>query len=568
MYDKRAGKATYGGGLSKRLTRRIRLIKVYLVLARVISSYLGLTMAGWLLGKRWLERRLPRKHRLNARRVERVILHVKGLFIKVGQLISILTNFLPEEFRGELEGVQDQVPPSSLEDIEIRIREELGREPGELFASFNSTPIASASLAQVHEARLRDGRRIALKIQHRDIEETAAIDLDTIRRVLAIAGFITRLRGLDTAYRQVREMILEELDFGKEADHIEAITTQFEDDPMVSCPEVVREFTTRRILATLLIEGPKITDIQAIEDMGLDRKVLAERVLSAYCRMLFNHGLYHADPHPGNILVRPGGEIVFIDFGAVGRLSTRMKEGIPRLLEAVLRRDSAQIQQALQDMGFISRDADDASADRLITYLQRRFLEQMPIESWSLKDIHVDLQAKVEVMADIRDLDISFRDLMSTFQVPKEWVLLHRTLLLLMGLATHLDPEMKPMKTIRPYLKEVVLGRGRDWTSLATAMIRNLFLTAITIPDDLKRCLAGLNSGELEIRVQGTRERSRLLYALGHQVLFGLLALGSGVLAYVAWTRGDVLIARWSIGIGGFFAVCLGGSLLSARKWL
>ena len=554
-------------GFRRKLARALRLIKVYFVLMTVLADYGRLHLFGWVFGKRRMRARLPKRHRINARRVERVILDVKGLFVKVGQMISIMTNFLPEEFREELKGVQDQIPPRPWEEVALRLQEELGRSPETLFASINRTPLASASLAQVHEATLHDGRRVALKIQHLAIEETAEADLKTMRRILAIGGLVTGMRGLDSAYRQIREMILEELNFAMEAAYINEISANLADVPMVVCPEVVPELCTDRILTTLLIEGVKITDLAAIEAMGVDRRELAARVLDAYCRMLFRDGLYHADPHPGNLLVQPGGVVVFLDFGAVGRLSERMKHGVPRFLEAVLRRDNAQIQNALQSLGFIAHKSDDQIVDKIIAYFQRRFLEQVPLESWSLKDFHFDLQTKMEFMADFRDLDISFNDLMSTFQIPREWTLLQRTLLLLMGLTTHLDPSMKPMTTIRPYLKEVVLDQSRDWRALATGMIRDLILSAITIPDELKRFLARASSGELEVRVHGAQERTRLFYALGHQFLFGIMGLGSAALAYAAWTRGDVLVAQIAAGAGGLFGVCLAFAMFSARKW-
>lgn len=550
----------------KRLVRRFRLLKVYRTLLRVGLSYLWISLAGGVRGECWKARRMAQVHRHNARRVERMILEVKGLFVKIGQLLSILTNFLPEAFRGELEGVQDQVPARPLAEIRTRIHEELGRDVDELFASFQAEPIASASLAQVHEASLTDGRRLAVKIQHLDIEEIAEVDLRTLRRVMRLAGFFLRLRGLDRAYGQIREMILEELDFRREADNIREITTNFADEPDLSFPEVVDELCSGRILTTHFMEGIKITDLAAIQAAGFEREELAKRILNAYCRMLFEHRLYHADPHPGNILVAPGGRLVFLDFGAVGRISPQMRDGMSRFLEAVLRRDRQKIQEALRAMGFIACRTGDEVGERIVSYVQRRFLEQVPLESWNLKDIHMDLQTKMEMIADFRHLDISLRDLTSAFQIPREWVVLQRTLLLLVGLTTHLYPRMNPMTTIRPFLNEAVLG-DRDWKKLVSGLLKDLLLSAITIPDELKRLLARANGGELEIRVKGFRERSRLVYALGHQFLFGLLAMGSGILAYVARTGSDVTVAGMATKATVFFTMCLGLSIFTARKW-
>ena len=550
---------------------RFRLARAYSVTLRVLASYLWLRLWRPLLGPDAYARGLVERHQRNARRVERTILELNGLFIKVGQLISILTNFLPEEFRSGLEGLQDQVPARPLEQIRGRIRAEFGKEPEELFAWFDPVPIASASLAQVHEARLHDGRRVALKVQHADIDQIVRLDLRAIRRILGIIQLFTRIRGLESYHSEVREMILEELDFAKEAEHINLIAGHFTNDRMVGFPVVVPEFSTRRVLTTEFVDATKVTDVATLESHGVDRTALAQRILTAYCQMIFIDGVYHADPHPGNILVRPDGRIVFLDFGAVGELSPQMKEGIPMFLEGVIRRDNQKITAALRRMGFVARAegpgvAGDV-AERVIEYFQRRFLEDLTIESWSLAEVQVDMKTKLEAMADLRKLDISFRDLTSTFEVPKDWVLLERTLLLLLGLCTFLDPALNPMRTIQPYLQEFVLGRDRDWVALTRAALRDMALSALTIPEGIQRFLVRANRGELEVRVHGLRESTSLLYAAAHQLMYSLLATGSAVISYLARERGDAVVTLGAGGVAAFFLLCLAGSLFSARRW-
>ena len=553
------------------MSPRFRLARAYLVTVRVLLSYLWLRLWRPLLGPDAYARGLVERHRRNAERVERTILELNGLFIKVGQLISILTNFLPPEFRSGLEGLQDQVPERPLEQIRTRIRAEFGKEPEELFAWFDPTPIASASLAQVHEARLHDGRRVALKVQHADIDRIVRLDLRAIRRILGIIQFFTRIRGLESYHSEVREMILEELDFTKEAEHIALIAAHFDEDPMVGLPVVVPEFSTGRILTTEFVDATKVTDVAELESLGIDRTALAQRILTAYCQMIFIDGVYHADPHPGNILVRRDGGIVFLDFGAVGELSPQMKDGIPMFLEGVIRRDNQKITSALRRMGFVAR-AEDPSvtgdvAERVIEYFQRRFLEDLTIESWSLSDVQVDMKTKLEAMADLRKLDISFRDLTSAFEVPKDWVLLERTLLLLLGLCTFLDPALNPMRTIQPYLQEFVLGRDRDWVALTRNAVRDMALSALTIPEGIQRFLARANRGELEVRVHSLRESASLLYAAAHQLMYSLLATGAAVISYLSRERGDSVVALGAAAVAGFFLLCLVGSLVAARRW-
>jgi predicted unusual protein kinase regulating ubiquinone biosynthesis (AarF/ABC1/UbiB family) len=552
---------------------RFRLAKAYGVTVRVLASYLGLRLRRPFLTPDAYERGLLERHRVNARRIERAIIELDGLFIKVGQLISILANFLPEEFRRELEGLQDAIPARPIEQIVERIVREFGRGPQTLFAWWNPEPMASASLAQVHEARLHDGRRVAVKVQHADIDEIAQLDLTAIRRILSIVQFFTRLRGLESYHSEISAMIRDELDFQNEAQNIERISSHFENDPMVEFPVVIHELSTQKVLTTELVEATKVTDLAALESRGIDRPALAQRILTAYCQMIFVDGVYHADPHPGNILVRHDGSIVFVDFGAVGELSRDMKEGIPQFLEGVIKRESSRITGALRRMGFVarveadgrSRDEEDV-AERVIEYFQRRFLEQVSLESFSLKDVQVDVRAKAEMLADLRRLDVSFRELTRTFQVPKDWVLLERTVLLLLGLCTTLDPAMAPMRTIQPYLEEFVLGRGQDWVALVRSAVKDMALSVLALPEGVSRLVARANRGGLEVRVQGLRESANLVYAAAQQVVFGVLAAGSGVIAYLARVRGDTLVTTSAAVAGVVFLLGMVRSMWGAKR--
>jgi predicted unusual protein kinase regulating ubiquinone biosynthesis (AarF/ABC1/UbiB family) len=364
---------------------RLRLVRIYGTTVRVLASYLWLRARRPLVAPERYSALLTMRHRANARRIHDAILVAGGLFIKVGQLISILTNFLPVEFRQELEGLQDQLPPRPFDEITARIRVELGASPDELFQEFDRTPIATASLAQVHAATLADGRRVAVKAQHTDIERIARVDLDTIRRLLKIVQWFTGVRGLESYHPEISQMIAEELDFSKEAENIERIGRNFAGDPMVRCPSVVHELSSRRVLTTEFVDGTKITAFDALAERGFDRRVLAEQIVTAYCKMIFVDGVYHADPHPGNIFVGPDGAIIFVDFGAVGVLAPHMKHGIPAFFEGVIRRDPRRITDAIRTMGFVAHDAGQGDvAGRVIRYFQQRFFEQIAAESWSL----------------------------------------------------------------------------------------------------------------------------------------------------------------------------------------
>jgi len=541
-----------------------RFIRAYFTTFQVIFSYL------WLAFRRRTGRgahsaqETREVHLRNARRVKATILALQGLFIKVGQLLSIMANFLPEEFRAELETLQDQVPPRHAEEILHRIESELGGTVDELFDDFRRAPIASASLGQVHEARLRDGTRAAVKVQHQDIDEIVRLDLKTIRRILRIVSWFFPVQGLDAYYHQIRELLRQELDFSLEADNIERIAKNFTQDPLVVFPTPVRALSTKRILTSTFVEGRKVSDIAGLDEMGIDKKELANRLVRVYCQMIFVDGVYHADPHPGNILVRRDGSLILLDFGAVAELSPKMREGIPEFLEGVLRRDTERLIRALRKMGFLSRASDEEVSERVIEYFHQRFQEEIRLESFNLKDIKIDPQRGFENLLDLRKMNIGLKELSSAFHVPKDWVLLERTILLVYGCCSLLDPELNPMAIIQPYLHEFVLGK-RDWQQIAVETVKDMALKAVTLPDDLRKYLHRATRGELEVRVRGVQEGARILYAVGRQVIYTSIGIACGVAALQLHFRGEDRVARWLVWIAGGAGVLLVLSSLFSR---
>ncbi|HEX6158579.1 MAG TPA: AarF/UbiB family protein, partial [Thermoanaerobaculia bacterium] len=469
---------------------RFRAAKAYWLAVRSLAGYLWLRLWRPVYGPGLYQAKLVDRHRTTSKRLVAAILELKGLFIKVGQLISILTNFLPPEFRAELEQLQDAVPARPIDEVVARIRKELGKDPDELFAFFDPVPIASASLAQVHEARLHDGRRVAVKVQHADIEVISKLDLDVIRQIMDLIQLVVRIRGMEQYHDDISQMIREELDFRSEAANIQLIARNFAGNPNVHFPAVVPELSTERVLTTEFVEGAKITDFEALAAMGIDRPALAQRLLTVVCQMIFIDGVYHADPHPGNIIVHPDGSFTLVDFGAVGRMAPSMKAGVPMFWDGIIKRDAGRITAALRQMGMIARDVEggeEAAAERAIEYFQKKFLEQMTVEGWSLKNIQVDMKTKLEALADLKRLDVSFRQLSRAFQVPKEWVIFERASILTLGLCTEIDPEMNPIRVVGPYLQEFVLGKDTDVKGKMTAAIRDMAIAAVGMPDKMNR---------------------------------------------------------------------------------
>ena len=546
---------------------RFRALRIYLTTLRVLASYLRLRLARPVMSPSRYEARLVACHRKNARRVQRAIVNAGGLFIKVGQLISILSNVLPPEFRGELESLQDRLPPRPYDEVASRIRADLGRPPEELFREIDPVPIATASLAQVHRAWLHDGLKVAVKAQHPDIERIAREDLELIRRILQVVQSVTGVRGLESYHPEISQMIAEELDFTREAQNLETIARNFANDGRVRCPTVVPALSTRCVLTTSFMQGTKVTDLDELRERGFSPRTVAERVVGAYCRMIFVDGIYHADPHPGNILVSADGAIVFLDFGAVGVLAPHMREGIPEFFEGVIRRDPKQITDAIRTMGFVSRGPESADvAARVIGYMQRRFFEQMTVQSWGLRDLPMDMRSRIETLADLRRLDVSFRKLTETFQVPKDWVLLERTLLLLLGLCTELDASWNPMAVIAPYLERVVSTGDRNWGGLMLTAMKEMARVAATLPEELERTLTRANAGELEIRVPEIVAAAELVYAGAQQLIYAVIGIAAGVVSYQAFDRGRGLLATALVIVAVASFGALGSSMLSRRR--
>jgi len=506
---------------------RWRFVRAYRTTFSVIFSYLWLSLKGRFFGATYRSERIAGVHTRNAKRVHGTILALQGLFIKVGQLLSIMANFLPEEFRSELEALQDQVPPRSFVEIRARIEKELGKPIAELFKSVQVEPIASASLGQVHEARLKDDTRVVIKVQHSDIDKIVKLDLKTIRRIMGIVQWFVPVQGLDAYYHQIKDLLEQELDFNGEADNIERISRNFGNDERVIFPIPVRELSTRRVLTSTFLEGKKVGDTAAIDALGIDRKDVARRLVRAYCQMIFVDGIYHADPHPGNVFVRADGALILLDFGAVAQLSPQMRAGIPEFLEGVLRRDTDRLISAMRKMGFLSRSSDPAVSEKIIEYFHMRFQEEVKLESFNLKDIRIDPQRGFESLLDLRKMNVGLKELSGAFHIPKDWVLLERTLLLLYGCCTILDPDLSPTSIIEPYLQEFVLG-NRDFAQIAMETAKDMALKAFTLPDDLRRYLTRATRGELEIRVRGMQDGARTIYAVGRQIIYTAIGIAFG----------------------------------------
>ena len=303
------------------------------------------------------------RHRRNAVRVRALALRLQGLLIKLCQWLATRADLLPDEYVEVLSTLQDRVPPRPFRQIRRQVERSLGRPLGTTFARFDRVPIAAASLAQVHEAVLPDGRRVAVKVQYPGIGRIIAADLANLR---IFFGGIRRLeRNLDLVplLGEMKRTVTAELDFVNEADNIDVIAALHAGGSDVRIPGVIRELTTREVLTMEFLEGIRVTDVRALRAAGIDPADVARRLIDVYAGQILRHGVFHADPHPGNVRVEPsaaaGGafRLVLLDFGVVKRLPDPLRRGLAEILLAMLRGRPAEMLAGLGKIGFRTRSA-------------------------------------------------------------------------------------------------------------------------------------------------------------------------------------------------------------------
>jgi len=266
------------------------------------------------------------------------------------------------------------------------------------------------------------------------------------------------------------------------------------------------------------------------------------------------------------MLVGMDGELILLDFGAVAELSPQMREGIPEFLEAVIRRDTDGIIKALRKMGFLARTGSPDVSEKVIEFFHQRFQEEVKLDAVNLKDIKIDPQKGLESLIDLRKMNIGLKELSGAFHVPRDFVLLERTILLLTGVCTQIDPEMNPMEVVRPYLQEFVLG-NRDWAQIALEAAKDMGLKALMLPDQIGKYLTRANRGESEIRVRGLPQAARLVYVGVRQLIFAAIGISAGFAALQLYLAGHMKLSQGcAYGAGGMGVLLLLSMLFTRTK--
>lgn len=514
---------------------RTRFIKAYWITFRIIWRYLRLLMWRRFYSAERTNLLYESAHDKTARELVQALLELKGLYIKIGQTLSVLGNFLPERFATGLASLQDAVPPHTFAEMEPRFISDFGKPATELFKSIEEIPIASASLGQVHIAYSHDGRKLAVKLQYPNIEKITERDLKTIRNIVACIHFFFPGYNLKTVVDEAAHIIVRELDYRQEAKNIALIASHFKDRSDILFPEVISELSSQKVLTTTFMEGAKVTDVGKLPQ-AIDKSDLARRIINFYCKQIFEDGVYHADPHPGNIIISEQGQICMVDFGAIATVSPTMRKGLTLFVEGIIKRDTRILSEAIKMMGFVAKNDDSETLDKVVEYFYSKITS---IRIQSFKNLDISQFQQLSDLIELKRMNISFRELTTLFAIPREWILLERTMLLLMGLTANLDEHLNPVEIVVPYVEKFILGDQKNLTEWLLGASKDLILSYVSLPTDLQKTLKKINAGEFKIQTPGiNRELSRIRRAL---VGFGMVIVSCtfGALSVMLYQTGN-----------------------------
>ena len=534
--DPAAARPTTNPGRDRALRARYRRIMRFAARALAQAWWFELVLPRFGLARLAAKGRIRRLQKLS-QRFHDLAADLGGLMIKVGQFLSSRLDILPPEITRELEGLQDEVAPEPLQAIVAQVERELGIPLERAFASFETAPIAAASLGQAHRARLSPGiaadlgfEQVVVKVLRPGIEQIVEVDLAALRRVgrwLSRVRLVNRRADAPALVEEFAATSLAEIDYRTEAGHVERFAADFAADPRVGTPTVVWERSARRVLTLSDVTAIKITDVEALLAAGIDPNAVAAELARATFEQIFVAGFFHADPHPGNIFVTPGGEggfaLTYIDFGMMGEIPDDLRQGLQQFIFAVAARDARGWVVATQRLGVLLPSADTVELERAITALFDRFGGMGVAELTRI---------------DPRELEqfaLQFSELVRTlpFQLPENYLLLVRTISLISGVTSALNRDFNMWDAVDPFARTLLNGGGastlrsvgREGIAILSALVR--------LPQRLDALATRLDRGELAVRSPEVEQRLRVLDGSVRRttsaVLFAALLIG-GVL--------------------------------------
>lgn len=433
-------------------SRPLRFINVGQMLARVFIGYKAISFRERHKGKEWGEARRERHHRWSAQKFYETAVRNQGLLIKTGQLLGTRSDVLPDPYVETLSQLHDEVPPESFENIRKVIEDELGRPLEEVYREFEPQPVASASLAQVHRAVLHDGRVCAVKVQYPGIEHIVNIDLANLSFFIGVLNRIDRSMDYRFIAQEMRQQIPQELDFIREGHNAERVAKDFAGVDDILVPEIYWDYTTRRVLTMQFMDGVKATDVAALERIGVDSSDVAKILVYAFAEMIVRHGFFHADPHPGNLLVQPGPKLVLLDFGQAKDLGPAFQQVLIRFTRAMLGGDQAAMGVAFRDLGFRTKKDDAEGYERLGDAYVGRVARQMQETNAGWAEGEVFEESYEEVVSVLRKNPLT--------AVPPELLMVGRVFGLLNGLSKTLNAKTNMLVAFSQLADEIEAQRA------------------------------------------------------------------------------------------------------------
>jgi len=539
------------------LNRNVRSIRRYRQIITVLAGYgLGHLLEVLNLSQVVaLSRRMLRRDGGKASHLsppERLRLAMEELgptFIKLGQLLSTRADIIPAPFVQEFARLQDSVPSIPFHEIRAQIERALGCSVEERFGSLEPEAIAAASIAQVHRARLANGEEVVVKVRRPGVTEGVETDIDIL---MDLAYLLERhLPGSDIydpvgVVREFAYTIRREMDLSREGHAIEKIRDNFAGDPTLHFPRVYWEATAKAVLTIEYMRGIKVNDLAALDAAGLDRREIARRGASAFLRMVLDHGFFHGDPHPGNVLIMPGNVIGLLDFGMVGRLDPGLKRYLTDVLSCVIRRDVDGLIHTIVGAGEMNETLNLRSLKKGLADFIDGYLE-LP-----LKEIEVGRML------------LEFIDLISTYRIKMhpDLTMLVKVLVIVEGMGRELDPGFDMVGHLRPFLEDALREKhspGRVLKETAEALDAYLGL-ARDLPREIREVLNKINRNKFRIDLEHrgldrfSREMDRSANRLSLSLIIAALLIGSSIAMQT--DRGPLLLGLPAFAFFGY--LCAG----------
>jgi predicted unusual protein kinase regulating ubiquinone biosynthesis (AarF/ABC1/UbiB family) len=500
----------------------------------------------WLYNKSWSysggvsESKQAARRRTLAVWIRNTLLDLGPTFIKVGQLFSTRADIFPAEYVEELSKLQDRVPAFSYEQVESTVEKELGKKIPELFHSFEPIPLAAASLGQVHKAVLHSGEAVVAKVQRPGLKKLFEIDLKILKGIARYFQSHPKWgKGRDWIgiYEECCKILWEEIDYLSEGRNADAFRRNFRAYEWVKVPRVYWRYASSRVLTLEYCPGIKISQYEALEAAGLDRKTLARQGAEAYLHQLLDNGFFHADPHPGNIAVSPEGALIFYDFGMMGRIKSNVREGLMETLFGIASKDGDRVVQSLIDLGAIAPTDDMGPVRRSVQYMLDNFMDK-PFENQSVAAISDDLY------------EIAYNQ---PFRFPATFTFVMRAFSTLEGVGKGLDPDFNFMEVAKPYAMQLMTNTNGDGTSSILGELSRqavqVSTTALGLPRRLEDTLEKLERGDVRMRVRAIeterllRRQSNIQLTTTYAVIIGTFTLSASILLVKNYIWAAVFVA-------------------------